>query len=106
MKIIIHTYTCMEHLPYISELFTFFIYHIINYEYEACTYRKNRKCSVNTCWWNSGVKVEIQKKKEAYKEMEKNPTEETKNEYRRLKKVAKKAVAIATKEEAVRKKKR
>ena len=73
---------------------------------KVCGYKKNRKCNVNTHLWNSGVKVEIQKEKKAYKEMTKNPTEETKNEYRRLKKVAKKAVARATKEEAVRKKKR
>ena len=35
--------------------------------------------------------------------MTKNPTEEQKNEYRRLKKDAKKAVATAMKEDAVRK---
>ena len=44
---------------------------------------------------------EIEKKKDAYKEMKKNQSEETKNEYRRLKKAAKKAVARAMKEEAV-----
>ena len=49
------------------------------------------------------VDDKTQKKKEAYKEMTKIPTEETKNEYRRLKKAAKKAVARAMKEEAVRK---
>ena len=54
-------------------------------------------------WWNSGAKDDIQKKKEAYKEMTKNHTEETKNEYRRLKKAAEKAIARAMKEEAVRK---
>ena len=70
---------------------------------EVCGYRKNMKCNVNTWWWNSGVKDEIQRKKEAYKEMIKNPTEGTQNEYRRLKKDVKKAVARATKEEAVRK---
>ena len=35
--------------------------------------------------------------------MTNNPTEETQNEYRRLKKAAKRAVAMAMKEEAVRK---
>ena len=35
--------------------------------------------------------------------MTNNPTEETQNEYRRLKKAAKEAVARAMKEEAVRK---
>ena len=54
-------------------------------------------------WWKSGVKDEIQKKKEACKEMTKNPTEETQNEYKRLKKAAKKAVAGPMKEEAVKK---
>ena len=49
-------------------------------------------------WWNSGVKDEIQKKKEAYKEITNNPTEETQNEFRRLKKATKKAVARAMKE--------
>ena len=48
-------------------------------------------------WWNSGAKDEIQKKKEAYKEMTKNPTEETQNEYSRLKK----AVARAMKEAVI-----
>ena len=58
---------------------------------------KNRKCNVNTWWWNSGAKDKIQKKKEAYKEMKKNPTEKTQDEYRRLKKATKKAVARAIK---------
>ena len=69
---------------------------------EVCGYKKNWKCNVNTWWWNSGVKDEIKKKK-LYKEMEKIPTEETQNEYRRLNKAAKKAVARAMKEEAMRK---
>ena len=30
---------------------------------EVCGYKTNRKCYVNTWWWNSGVKDEIQKKK-------------------------------------------
>ena len=46
---------------------------------------------------------EIQKKKDAYKEMKKNPTEETQNEHMRLTKAAKKAVARAMKEDAERK---
>ena len=71
---------------------------------EVCGYNKNRKCNVNAWWSNSWVKDEIQMKKEAYKEMTNNPTEETLNEYRRrLKKAAKKAVTRAMKEEAVRK---
>ena len=71
---------------------------------EVCGYKKNRKCNVNTWWWNSGVKDEIKKKKYVYKEIKKIPTEETQNEYRRrLKKAAKKAVTRAMKEEAVRK---
>ena len=41
--------------------------------------------------------------KEAYNEMTNNPTEETQNEYRRLKKAAKKAVARTMKEKVVRK---
>ena len=36
-----------------------------------CGYKKNRKCNVNIYGWNSGVKNDIQKKKEEYKEMEK-----------------------------------
>ena len=35
---------------------------------EVCGYMKNRKCNVNTWWWNSGAKDEIQQKIEAYKE--------------------------------------
>ena len=46
---------------------------------------------------------EIQKKKAAYREMTNNPTEETQNEYWKLKKAAKKAVVRAMKEEVVRK---
>ena len=62
---------------------------------EVCGYKKNTKCNVNAWWWNSWVKDEIQGKKEAYREMTNNPTEETQDEYRRLKKAAKKAVARA-----------
>ena len=36
---------------------------------EVCGYEKNRKCNVSTWWWNSEIKDEIQKKKEAYKEI-------------------------------------
>ena len=36
-------------------------------------YKENRKCNVNTWWWNSEVNDEIQRKKEAYKEMTKRP---------------------------------
>ena len=70
---------------------------------KLCGYKKNTKCNVNTWCWNIGVMDEIQKNKEAYKEMTINLTEETKNAYRRLKKVAKKAVARDMKAEAVRK---
>ena len=45
---------------------------------EICGYLKNRKCNANTWWLSSGAKDEIQKKKEAYKEMKKIPTEVTK----------------------------
>ena len=45
----------------------------------------------------------MQKKKEAYKEMKKNPTKKTQVEYRKFEKAAKKAVARAMKEEAERK---
>ena len=67
---------------------------------ELCGYKKNRKCNVNTWWWNSGAKDEIQKEKK-HIEMKRNPTEETKNEYRKLKTSAKKAVVRDVKEEAV-----
>ena len=70
---------------------------------EVCGHKKNRKCNVDTWWWNSGAEDEIQKKRETYKEMTNKPTEETQNEYKRLKKAAKKAVARAMKEEAERK---
>ena len=29
---------------------------------EVCGYKKNRKCNVNTWWWNCGVKDEKEKK--------------------------------------------
>ena len=32
---------------------------------EVCGYKKIRKCNVNTWWWNSGAKDEIQMKEEA-----------------------------------------
>ena len=70
---------------------------------EVCGYKYNRNCNVNMRWWNSGVKDEIHKKKGSYKEMTNNPTVVTQNEYRRLKKAAKKAVARAMEEDAVRK---
>ena len=38
---------------------------------EVCGYKKNMRCNVNTWSWNSGVKDEIYKKKEAYEEMTK-----------------------------------
>ena len=43
------------------------------------------------------------KERSAYKEMMKNPTEETKNEYMSLKKASNKTIATAMKEETVRK---
>ena len=67
---------------------------------EVCGYKKTG--NVNTWWWNSVAKDEIQKKKMHIEDLT-NPTEETLHEYRRLKKAAKKAVARATKEEAARK---
>ena len=63
---------------------------------EVCGYKKNWNCNVDMCWWNSGVTDEIQQKKKHIKKL-KNLTEEAKNEYRRLKKAAKKAVARAMK---------
>ena len=36
---------------------------------EVCGYEKNRKCNENMWWWNSGVKDDIQEKKEAYNKM-------------------------------------
>ena len=44
---------------------------------EVCGYKTKGKCNVNTWWWNSRVKNEIKKSKEAYKEVIKNPTDET-----------------------------
>ena len=38
---------------------------------EVCGYMRNWKCYVNTWWLNSGVKDEIQKKKEACMFMQK-----------------------------------
>ena len=43
----------------------------------------------------------MQRKKEAHREITNNSTEVTQIEYRRLKKAAKKAVAIAMKEDAL-----
>ena len=55
--------------------------------------------TTTTSMWKNGY---MDKKKEAYKEIKKNPTEETKNECKRLKKTVWKAVARAMKEETVR----
>ena len=35
---------------------------------EVCGYMKNKKCNVNTWWWNSGVKDVTQKKKRHIKQ--------------------------------------
>ena len=70
---------------------------------EVCGCKKNSKCNVHTWWWNSGANDGMQKEKEAYKEIMNNHTEVTQNEYRRLKKSAKKAIARDMKDEAVRK---
>ena len=50
-----------------------------------------------------GQRMRYKIKIKAYKEMTKNPTEETQNEHMRLKKAAKEAVARTIKEDAVRK---
>ena len=61
--------------------------------------KKGGKDRGNTGWLNE-EKEAIKKKKEAFKEMSKNGTEENKAKYKRLKKQAKKVVARAMKEEA------
>ena len=33
---------------------------------EVCGYMKNRKCNVDTWWWNSAVKDEIQERKKKH----------------------------------------
>ena len=38
---------------------------------EVCEFKKNRICNAKTWWWNSGVKDEILKKKEAFKKVTK-----------------------------------
>ena len=43
---------------------------------ELCVHNEKRKCNVNMCWGNSGVKDQIQMKKEAYEEMKTNSAEE------------------------------
>ena len=40
---------------------------------EVRGYEKNRKCNVNTWWWNSGANDVTQKKKEACQKMKKMP---------------------------------
>lgn len=66
---------------------------------EICGKKKGRRDRRDTGWWNEEVKEAIARKKEAYKEMRKNGTEESKVKYKRLKKQAKKVVAKAMKKE-------
>ena len=66
---------------------------------KECGYKKNRNFNVKTWWWNSRAKYEAQRKKEAYNEMKRNLTEETKNEYRKFKFAATKAVARDVKDD-------
>ena len=35
---------------------------------QVCGYAKNRQCNVNTWWWNSGVKDDIQGEKKHIKQ--------------------------------------
>lgn len=67
---------------------------------EVCGVSKGKPRHGETWWWNEEVKVAIERKKESFKKMQKQNTEENKARYKRDKKKAKKAVAEAMKKEA------
>ena len=56
---------------------------------EVCGVKKGMRDKGNTGWWNEDVKEAIATKKDAFKEMRKNGTEENKVRYKRLKKASK-----------------
>ena len=67
---------------------------------EVCGKKKGRRDQGGTWWWNEEVKEAIARKKDAYKELGKNRTEENKARYKNMKNRAKKVVAKAMKKEA------
>ena len=67
---------------------------------EVCGKKKGRRDRGDTWWWNEEVKEAIARKKEVYKELCKDRTEENKARYKTMKNRAKKAVAKAMRKEA------
>ena len=66
---------------------------------EVCGKTRGKSIHGGTWWWNDQVKEAIARKKDAYKELCKNGTDENKARYKNMKNRAKKMVAKAMKEE-------
>ena len=55
---------------------------------EVCGKTRHRRNRGDSWWWNEDVKEAIARKKDAYKELCKNNTEENKINYKKMKKSA------------------
>ena len=66
---------------------------------EVCGKTRGKSIRGDTWWWNDQVKEAITRRKDAYKELCKNGTDENKARYKNMKNHAKKMVAKAMKEE-------
>ena len=68
---------------------------------KTCGWTKGKRRHGETWWWNENVKQAIDDKKRAYKDMLKEKTDSAREEYKIKKKEAKRAVAIAKREETL-----
>ena len=73
---------------------------VINACDDLCGKKLIRRSGGNTWWWNDEVKEAICKKKEIFKELCKNQSEENKIKYRKQRNLTRKVVAKAMKREA------
>ena len=67
---------------------------------EVCGKKKSRRDQGDMWWWNEEVKDTIARKKAAFKELCRFPSEENKNQYKRIRNQTRKIVATAMRKEA------
>ena len=67
---------------------------------EVCGKKKSRRDREDMWWWNEEVKDTIARKKVAFKELCRFPSEENKTKYKRIKNETRKIVARAMRMEA------
>ena len=67
---------------------------------EPCGKKKSRRDQGDMWWWNEEVKDTIAKKKAAFKELCRFPSEENKTQYKRIRNQTRKIVARAMRMEA------